>query len=363
MVNLRKLQAPKGEKDQIVIKEYKDSQKTFWKITYHSYLMNSGLEIDDKKENKKRVISQKTFEGICETIGQEITMENLQEIIDKDDGFISCFGFCYKDKSYTKKDIEDYLEKIGQGKSEESIRRARDKIFEYSACNDFDYFVTLTLDNQKTEFRTDLKKVYKTISQWFRDYKKKHKDFCYLIIPEEHKKEDEKGEKGWHFHGLVRGIPKEDLTDFKEIEKSRPLPYYIVNKIKKGQKIYNWDSWGKRWGLNDIEPIGNKEAVEKYITKYCTKELGSSVKDANAQMYYVSKGFKTAEIIAKGTYSGKVDAKDKDFFDYVGDYCSVKIIKDRQELDKLKDALIQKNYVYSNNLVIDKETGEIVSCL
>ena len=244
MVNMRKLQAPKGEKDQIVIKEYKDSQKTFWKITYHSYLMNSGLEIDDKKENKKRVISQKTFEGICETIGQEITMENLQEIIDKDDGFISCFGFCYKDKSYTKKDIEDYLEKIGQGKSEESIRRARDKIFEYSACNDFDYFVTLTLDNQKTEFRTDLKKVYKTISQWFRDYKKKHKDFCYLIIPEEHKKEDEKGEKGWHFHGLVRGIPKEDLTDFKEIEKSRPLPYYIVNKIKKGQKIYNWDSCG-----------------------------------------------------------------------------------------------------------------------
>ena len=53
----------------------------------------------------------------------------------------------------------------------------------------------------------------------------------------------------------------------------------------------------------------------------------------------------------------------EDFFDYVGDYCSVKIIKDRQELDKLKDALIQKNYVYSNNLVIDKETGEIVSCL
>ena len=361
MVNLRKLQAPKGEKDQIVIKEYKDSQKTFWKITYHSYLMNSGLEIDDKKENKKRVISQKTFEGICETIGQEITMENLQEIIDKDDGFISCFGFCYKDKSYTKKDIEDYLEKIGQGKSEESIRRARDKIFEYSACNDFDYFVTLTLDNQKTEFRTDLKKVYKTISQWFRDYKKKHKDFCYLIIPEEHKKEDEKGEKGWHFHGLVRGIPKEDLTDFKEIEKSRPLPYYIVNKIKKGQKIYNWDSWGKRWGLNDIEPIGNKEAVEKYITKYCTKELGSSVKDANAQMYYVSKGFKTAEIIAKGTYSGKVDAKDKDFFDYVGDYCSVKIIKDRQELEKLKELLIQKNYIYIDGLKIDKDTGEVLS--
>lgn len=357
LMNMRKLQAPKGEKDQIVIKEFKDSQKTFWKITYHSYLMNSGLEIDDNKQSKKRVITPKAFEGLCGLVGQEITKENLQEIIDKDDGFLACFGFCYKDKVYTKEDIEDYLEKAEQGKSEESIRRARDKIFEYSACNDFDYFVTLTLDNQKTEFRTDLKKVYKTISQWFRDYKKKNKDFCYLIIPEEHKKE------GWHFHGLVRGIPKSDLTDFKEIEKTKALPYYIVNKIKKGQKIYNWDSWSKRWGLNDIEPIGNKEAVEKYITKYCTKELGSSVKEANAQMYYVSKGFKTAEIIVKGTYSGKVDAKDKDFFDYVGDYCSVKIIKDRQELEKLKDVLIQKNYTYSNNLVIDKETGEILSTL
>ena len=41
MINMRKLQSPKGEYNQVVIKEYKDSKKTFWKITYHRYLKNS----------------------------------------------------------------------------------------------------------------------------------------------------------------------------------------------------------------------------------------------------------------------------------------------------------------------------------
>lgn len=356
MIDMRKLQSPKGQKDMITIKEYKDSQKTFYKLVYHSYLLNSGLEIDDRKKPKrKQIISQEEYEAVCQSYGKKITSDNIDSILQEDDGFLSVFGFCVDDKSYTIEQIQEYITQMEKGKDEQSIRRARDKIYEYASCNDFDYFVTLTLDNQKTDFRTDLKKVYKTISQWFRDYKKKNKGFCYVIIPEEHK------EEGWHFHGLVRGIPKSDLTDFKEIEKTKPLPYYIVNKIKKGQELYNWDSWSKRWGLNDIEPIGNKEAVEKYITKYCSKELGASVKEANAQMYYVSKGLKTAELIAKGIYSGQVDAKDKDFFDYVGDYCSVKIIKDRQELEKLKELLIQKNYIYIDGLKIDKDTGEIVS--
>ena len=64
---------------------------------------------------------------------------------------------------------------------------------------------------------------------------------------------------------------------------------------------------------------------------------------------------------ANGTYSFKVDADDKVFFDYVGDYCSCKTVENLAELEQLKESLIQKKYLYIDNLKIDKDTGEVLS--
>lgn len=326
-LNWRKLQDPKGKYDMATIKEYSDGKKTFWKLTYHKYLKTSGLELPEDElpdHIKNRVMNAHVYGSICSEFGLEkgeLTKDNLQEIFTQEEITI-------KDKTYTKDQVFDYLEKLELGKDFCSIMRARSTIYEYAACNQFDYFITLTLDPERVEHRCNLDKLYKQVGQWFRDYKKKNKEFQYVILPEQHKK------GGWHFHGLVKGIPDTDLIRFSE---EHPGGKYIMKRLKEDPNciIYDWIPWVKKWGWNDIEPIKNKTAVEKYITKYVWKGLGQSIKTVNAQMYYCSKGLKKAKEIVKGTYSGTVSANDTSFFDYVGDYCSVKTVATPEELETI----------------------------
>lgn len=325
-LNWRKLQDPKGKYDMATIKEYSDGVKTFWKLTYHKYLKTSGLELpeDELPDNiKNRVMTANVYGSICSEFGLEkgeLTKDNIQEIFTQEEITI-------KDKTYTKDQVLNYLEKLELGKDFCSVLRARNTIYEYASCNQFDYFITLTIKPENCPNRGDINKLYKQVGQWFRDYKKKNKDFQYVILPEQHKK------GGWHFHGLVKGIPKSDLLEFS---KTHTASKYIMDKIKDPDtKIYDWLPWAKRWGFNDIEPIRNKTAVEKYITKYVSKSLGASIKTINAQMYYCSKGLKKAKEIVKGTYSGTVSANDCSFFDYVGDYCSVKTVSTPEELETI----------------------------
>lgn len=167
------------------------------------------------------------------------------------------------------------------GKLDKSIIRARSKVFEYALCNDFDYFVTLTLDKTKID-RYDLGHYIKKLGQFIRDYRKKHGvNIQYLLIPEKH------NDGAWHMHGLMKGIPKEHLI-----------------KNKNGYK--DWEAYSERFGYISIDEIRNKEAVSKYITKYISKSFdGNGVTDKNKKMYYVSRGLKKAVIIKEGTLSGK----------------------------------------------------------
>ena len=62
---------------------------------------------------------------------------------------------------------------VNDQKLDNNICRARSKIREYGFCNDWSLFVTLTLDPLKMDV-FDLSALNRTLSQWFRDYRKKH---------------------------------------------------------------------------------------------------------------------------------------------------------------------------------------------
>lgn len=172
-----------------------------------------------------------------------------------------------------------------------NIRRAKNTIKELVLCNDWDYFITLTLDKEKYN-RYNLQKFNKDLSQYIRDLRKKHNtDIKYLLIPEQHK------DGAWHMHGFLLGLPKSELKLF---DKEQKLPYYILNKLENGEEIYNWPGYQKRFGNCDIEPIKDKERVSSYVTKYVTKDLESSIKELNAKMYYCSRGLSRAKVIKKG---------------------------------------------------------------
>ena len=187
---------------------------------------------------------------------------------------------------------------VNDEKLDNHISRAKNKIFEYAAANEFDYFLTLTLDKDKYN-RYDLGKYIKDLGQMIRDYRKKTgANIQYLLIPEPHKN------GAWHMHGLIKGIPQEDLT-----------------KNKNG--YLDWSPYSKKFGYCSIDPVRSQEAISKYITKYISKALQADLKrEKEKKLYYVTRGLKTAIKVKEGTINGQLTVP----YEYENDYVKTKML-------------------------------------
>lgn len=183
---------------------------------------------------------------------------------------------------------------VNEKKLDCNIRRTKNAIKELVICNDWEYFITLTLDQKKYD-RYNLQKFNKDLSQYIRDLRKKYEtDIKYLLIPEQH------NDGAWHMHGFLMGLPESELELF---DKKQKLPYYILNKLEKGEEVYNWVGYQDKFGNCDLEPIRDKERVSSYVTKYVTKDLENSIQELNAKMYYCSRGLSRAKAVKKGCTS------------------------------------------------------------
>lgn len=80
---------------------------------------------------------------------------------------------------------------------EDNVKRAKDKIFDIAFMNEWDYMVTLTLDQAKID-RYDAKEINKRVGKWLKNQVQR-KDLRYLVIPEYHK------DGAVHFHGFFKG--------------------------------------------------------------------------------------------------------------------------------------------------------------
>ena len=130
----------------------------------------------------------------------------------------------------------------------DSLKRGIDKIYDIAMINDFDYFITFTLDKNKVD-RYDYSEICKKLKNWLNNGTKRM-NLKYLIVPELHK------DGAVHFHGLVSG----DFT--------------LLNSGKvtsNGQPIYNLKNW--HYGFTTCIPLyGERVAVARYICKYITKD-------------------------------------------------------------------------------------------
>lgn len=220
---------------------------------------------------------------------------------------------------------------INDGKLEESIIRTKQKIFELAFCNPWDYFFTATLDQKKYD-RTDLEKFHKDLTQWLRDQGKKLGcNIVFLLIPELHA-----DGKSWHMHGFIYGLPVGQLHQFQIGD---IMGKALAEKVKKGDVVYNWPSYARKFGFCDLEPIRNAEAVSKYITKYINKNLAHSVTKLNAHQYYHSRGLKMAQTIKKGTMGASIVPT------YENEYCSVAWLDySDQLLEDLQNSFLDIDY-------------------
>lgn len=201
--------------------------------------------------------------------------------------------------------VKDSLENV---KLKNNICRARNKILEYVLCNDFVFFVTLTLDPIKYD-RANLKNFIKDLGKFINNYNYfKGTEIKYLFIPEQHK------DGCWHMHGFIMGLPYDRLELF-DLHGDKPLPPYILKKLKNNELLYNFPEYEKRFGYNIFEPIRNKKASVLYMCKYLTKDLSKNVTELGNHLYYCSKGLNKAEIVKEGQFL------DSNFqFDFQNDY-------------------------------------------
>lgn len=196
--------------------------------------------------------------------------------------------------------IHEHKETDPDERQKTNIRRAARQIEAYALCNPWQWFGTFTL-NPKYHDRSDLDKFRSDFMQLVRDCRKKHGEIDALLVPELHKSGD-----GWHLHGLLNGLPKEVLRPFTLQEK---LPKYLRDKIKQGESIYDWPEYQRRFGWVDIEPLKNRDAAARYITKYVTKSLEQSTAKAmesGKHLYYVTRGLSLPEKIETENAPGVV---------------------------------------------------------
>lgn len=166
-------------------------------------------------------------------------------------------------------------------KFSQSYCRARSMVLQYALCNKWDFFITITVNPDDFD-RWSLDEIYKYMSQWFRDYRKKYGyNIRYVLVPEHHK------DGAWHFHGLISGICPSDVTAF--------VPGIHPQKlIVAGYK--NFPLLGAAVGYVSLSELRNPVGAAFYVTKYVTKEHARS--GFYEHLYYCSRGLKTARPVA-----------------------------------------------------------------
>jgi len=206
--------------------------------------------------------------------------------------------------------LED-LEKsrnVNDKKLKNNISRARTGIFETGMCNDWDYAITITVDGKKQD-RTNLDRLIKRFNQSIRNIRRRKEcDPQYLLIPELHK-----DGANWHLHGLIKGLPEDEIIKHRDVELS----------IK---GFFEWTRLTDNFGRNTMDKLYGgdvgKEKLVKYITKYISKDIANGIKK-NSKIYYVTKGLNKPQIIKKGRMTEKLQSLlpiDKFENDYIEEY-------------------------------------------
>lgn len=133
---------------------------------------------------------------------------------------------------------------------ERSMRRARAKLRRLALANQFEYFVTLTLDPAKID-RYDGAAIVKALGRWCDNMVRRH-GLRYILVPERHQ------DGAYHFHGFMAGDGLEVRDSGVEWD---------------GRAVYNLPQWAL--GFTTAQRLyGDYHAAVGYCCKYIGKQAG-----------------------------------------------------------------------------------------
>ena len=249
----------------------------------------------------------------------------------------------------------------------DSLKRAKDRIFDYVLSNDFNYFFTGTIDPKKLN-SSDPKVLLQPIQNWLKKLVCRF-NVDYVFVPEFHK-----DGKKIHFHGLIK-CDDSILVDSKtKIYKGFGRPYKDFTAIRKGllpengRIVYNMPKW--RFGHNTaIKLFGDVMNTAFYVTKYITKDC----KKIFGKFFWHSRGLKTPDIRFENVDYSSINSKEY-FNEHIGHFKYIfrrgdenRRIEEEKDKKRKSEKLLAiaeevKNLVYYTveDLVVDLVTGEII---
>lgn len=189
----------------------------------------------------------------------------------------------HKGGANEQSEISDEAQEERTKKQSYKIKR---RIRGYALANDFEWFVTLTLDPKKNDsFNYEESK--KLLLKWCRYMRDTYGKFDYIIIPEFHRS------GAVHFHGLL-GNFSANFVEATYPKSEKPM-------LRNERQVYNLADW--QYGFTDCEKIVDSEKTASYLTKYITKELMTNKEMFRKKRYFNSKGLKkpTVEYIDSDT--------------------------------------------------------------
>lgn len=201
------------------------------------------------------------------------------------------------------------------GRLDNNVSRARGRVFELALCNNWEYFVTLTIDKAKFE-RFDLEAYQKAFSKWLRNRARCHGVVRYVLIPEQHK------DGAWHMHGLMTGLCVDKDLSYNE------------------HGFLDWPAYREKFGYISLSPVRDRQRVASYITKYVTKAMAETVLQAGKHLFYASKGLAGKE--RQGSYY-RLRGRSELQWEYSGDYNNILWCESRSELETLLQNFFEKN--------------------
>lgn len=162
-------------------------------------------------------------------------------------------------------------------KLQNALVRAKTAVREYCLCNRWQYFITLTINGSQHD-RYDLQGFLREFMQWMQNLKKTScPQLRYILVPEQHKKEDPICGRAWHFHGLISGITP-----------GVQLPGTPKSIVDTGFEC--WPLYSARYGFSTVSPIKDAVACGFYVSKYITKTTADMVSLKGVHTYYHSRG-------------------------------------------------------------------------
>lgn len=199
----------------------------------------------------------------------------------------------------------------------DSLKRAKDSIFDFVLQNDFDYFFTGTINPEEIDSKNP-KELLKPVQDWLSNMHRRY-NLKYIMVAELHKVS-----KGIHFHGLLKGDNLRLVDSGTKLYKGYSKP--VSNDraeflgLSDGRTVYNLQTWS--FGFSTcIKLTGDRLKTAFYITKYITKDC----KKIFGKFFWHSRDLKKPQITVQDIDFDKIDSCEFNGFKYVfargDDYC------------------------------------------